>query len=216
MKITLRLRKDIKDSDGKMAVNIFYYNGDFGRHQSRKPTNVFVYETDWLSKDDLLVKKAKTPQAAEINLLLKKVRQEAQDIILQAQLDKKSLSHDDFWQQLFGEKVAQIKKRCFYKYTEYVVGEKQKEGKAKNTLRWYRSMNSQLKERLGENTSLFLEDVNADFLYKIQKMMIQQKYENSTINKTIKTIKAVVNYALDEKDLEGEPFGTDTECMLLI
>jgi integrase len=210
MRASLRLRYDIKpDEDGKYPVYIFYYNGDFKRNEEKRSCEVYIYPADWIgekNKNNLLSPKSKTPKAAEINLLLKKIKQEANEIILQAQLSKKSLSHKDFWAELFGEKVEIITKRCFYEYTEYVIREKKKEGKAQNTLRWYSSMNKQIKERLGEKTPLYLEDVDAHFLYKIQKMMLHQQYENSTINKTIKTIKAVVNYALDEKDIEGEPF----------
>jgi integrase len=215
-KIHFALRKDKKNSDGKLPLSLIY-----SLHGQRKfyMTKHRLFDVNWNSKEQKAIlidkKQAKKEapgieyekflsgtEAERINNNIGVLRSEVKDIVTGFEIKKIAYSSKDVMEKFLAErnKKPETKKEepadSILDFIDEFITSKENKN-VKGSLSIYRSLKNNLSAMASrQKTKLTFADVDLSFMEEFENFLIvKRELSNSTINKQVKTLKAILGYA---------------------
>ncbi len=190
-KIFLRTDHFNKDGTNTVCLRLVHH-----RHKKDISLKIFVRSKDWNFKINRVRKSGKN--YARLNKLIAKYENKARNIIDNYFLNDKLLTFTEFAKKFFLENYDE---NSFY---DYVLDKLENRKLSHETYKAYKSQISKLK---GFSKSLSFSDLTPDFIHKYRKYLLDVLGNNeNTTNKSLRAIKAFVNWAIEDELMEKSPF----------
>lgn len=189
------LRTDHLNSDGTHTVNLRLVSNRKKKDISLK---IFVIARNWNPNSNRIRKTGK--DFARKNRLITKYENRAKNIIDDYFLNDKSLTVTEFSKRFISDVHNDS---SFY---DYVLTKLENRKMAHQTYKAYKSQVTKLK---GFRKELSFADISPDFIHKYRKYLIDEIGNNeNTTNKSLRIIKAFINWAIEDELMKKNPFKT--------
>lgn len=191
--IKIFLRKDHLNQNGTRAVTLRFISNRNKRYYSLR---IYAKERDW-SEIQSRVKKSDKDYLRK-NKLITKFENKAKNIIDSFFLNDLQLSFNEFSKQLWNKEYDDTS------FVEYIQDKLPKRKLAKGTAKAYKSQLNKLQQF---KSKIYFSDLNVNFLheYKLHLLDVVGNNENTT-NKNLRILKLFINWAIDDKLMEENPF----------